>query len=385
MAHRLNSVKTSFFGKGAISLLPEELRKMGTRRALIVTDSFLYESGVADRVGGVLLEAGVEYAIYYRVSPNPTTEIVNECINAALTLEVDLLVAVGGGSAMDTAKAASIVAANGGKVEDYEGIGKSEKPGIPIAAVNTTAGTGSECTVFYIVTDPVRRSKMAMVDPNCMVSIAINDTDFMMDMPPALTASTGMDALTHAIEALFAKNANPLTDKDALWAMETVYAFLPRAVKNGADEEARTMMAYAEYVAGMAFSNAGLGMVHAMAHALGGHYNLPHGVCNAVLLPYVLKFDESCDGLRNRFEGIAKAFRLHCEKSEAPSAVNCAVQGLSRLVGIPKTLKELGKVTPADFLELSELALADASMSQNYFMPSKEQVAEVYRKSYEGV
>ncbi len=384
MADRINSVKTSFFGKGAISLLPAELKKMRVRRALIVTDSFLYETGVADQVGGALLEAGVEYAVYYRVKPNPTIDVVNECINAALKLKVDLLVAVGGGSAMDTAKAVSIVAANGGRVEDYEGVDRSKEPGLPIVAVNTTAGTGSECTVFYIVTDPARGSKMAMVDANCMVSIAINDTDFMMSMPPALTAATGMDALTHAVEAHFAKNANPMTDKDALWAMQVIFDHLRRAVKNGKDEEARTMMAYAEYSAGMAFSNAGLGMVHAMAHALGGHYNLPHGVCNAVLLPYVMEFDETVPELKKRFKGIAEAFRLNCSEAQASREVIRAVQGLSREIGIPKTLKELEKVKPEDFGELAELALHDASMSQNYLMPSAQQVIGVYRRAYEG-
>lgn len=250
-----------------------------------MTDRFLYDSGAAARVGQVLSDAGVEYAVYYNVQPNPTVQVVNDCIAAARTLQVQLLVALGGGSAIDTAKATSIVVACGGTVEQYEGENKSSKPGLPIVAVNTTAGTGSECTSFYIVTDPVRHSKMAMVDPNCMVSIAVNDTDFMSSMPPKLTAATGMDALTHAIEAALSRNANPLTDKDAYWAMHAIVQNLPRAVANGQDEAARTMMAYAENVAGMAFSNAGLGMVHAMAHALGGHYNLPHGVCNAVLLP----------------------------------------------------------------------------------------------------
>ena len=278
MAERINAVKTSFFGKGAIRLLGPELQKMGIRRALLVTDRFLYDSGAAARVGQVLSDAGVEYAVYYNVQPNPTVQVVNDCIAAARTLQVQLLVALGGGSAIDTAKAASIVVACGGTVEQYEGENKSSKPGLPIVAVNTTAGTGSECTSFYIVTDPVRHSKMAMVDPNCMVSIAVNDTDFMSSMPPKLTAATGMDALTHAIEAALSKNANPLTDKDAYWAIQAIVQNLPRAVANGQDEAARTMMAYAENVAGMAFSNAGLGMVHAMAHALGGHYNLPHGV-----------------------------------------------------------------------------------------------------------
>ena len=220
MAERINAVKTSFFGKGAIRLLGPELQKMGIRRALLVTDRFLYDSGAAARVGQVLSDAGVEYAVYYNVQPNPTVQVVN-----------------------------------------------------------TTAGTGSECTSFYIVTDPVRHSKMAMVDPNCMVSIAVNDTDFMSSMPPKLTAATGMDALTHAIEAALSKNANPLTDKDAYWAMQAIVQNLPRAVANGQDEAARTMMAYAENVAGMAFSNAGLGMVHAMAHALGGHTTTCPTVC----------------------------------------------------------------------------------------------------------
>ena len=242
MAERINAVKTSFFGKGAIRLLGPELQKMGIRRALLVTDRFLYDSGAAARVGQVLSDAGVEYAVYYNVQPNPTVQVVNDCIAAARTLQVQLLVALGGGSAIDTAKAASIVVACGGTVEQYEGENKSSKPGLPIVAVNTTAGTGSECTSFYIVTDPVRHSKMAMVDPNCMVSIAVNDTDFMSSMPPKLTAATGMDALTHAIEAALSKNANPLTDKDAYWAMQAIVQNLPRAVANGQDEAARTMM-----------------------------------------------------------------------------------------------------------------------------------------------
>lgn len=225
------------------------------------------------------------------MQPNPTVEVVNECIKAAKVLDVDWLVAVGGGSAIDTAKPASIVLTNGGRVEDYEGINKSKKPGMPIAAVNTTAGTGSEVTTFYIVTDSKRHSKMCMVDKNCKVTIAINDIQFMMGMPQRLTAATGMDAMTHGIEAVLSNKANPLTDKDALWAIRTIQKYLPQAVADGNDLEARENMAYAEYVAGMAFSNGGLGMVHAMAHALGGKYNLPHGICNAVLLPYVMSFN----------------------------------------------------------------------------------------------
>lgn len=385
---RIDAVKLSLFGRGAIRLLPAELKKMGIRRALIVTDRFLYDSGVADRVGEALLDGDVEYAVYYQVQPNPTVAVVNECIEAARALEVDLLVAVGGGSAIDTAKAVSIVTANGGRVEDYEGQGKSHVAGIPIVAVNTTAGTGSEVTSFYIVTDPVRHSKMAMVDTNCMVRIAINDVDFMMSMPPKLTAATGMDALTHAIEALLARRATPYTDKDALWAMETVYRYLPAACADGGDEEARTMMAYAEHAAGMAFSNAGLGMVHAMAHALGGTYNLPHGVCNAVLLPFVLEFNGASPEVARRFEAIVRAFHLPgAEKMTGSRAVAegiRAVQNLSATVGIPQSLRCFEQVKQEDFEELARLAVKDTCMSDNLIMPDVEDVVAVYRRAFWG-
>lgn len=381
MPERMNAVKTSFFGKGAVRLLIPELKKMGIRRALMVTDSFLYQSGAAARVGEVLSEAGVEYAVYYQVTPNPAVQVVNECIRAAQALQVELLVALGGGSAIDTAKAVSIVAANGGTVEQYEGENRSRRPGIPIVAVNTTAGTGSECTSFYIVTDPVRHSKMTMVDTNCMVSIAVNDIDFMMSMPPKLTAATGMDALTHAVEAVLSLNATPLTDKDALWAVQVITEYLPRAAADGSDEEARTMMAYAEYTAGMAFSNAGLGMVHAMAHALGGRYNLPHGVCNAVLLPYVLAFNGREPQTRTGFAKIAGAMGL--AKNDAAAVIG-KICGISSTIGIAAALKELKGVSPEDFAALAELALKDGCMATNPVRPSLDQVIRVYQAAFSG-
>lgn len=381
MPERINAVKTSFFGKGAVRLLIPELKKMGIRRALVVTDRFLYDSGAAARVGGILLEAGVEYAVYYNVSPNPTVQIVNECIRAAVGLEVDLLLALGGGSAIDTAKAVSIVAANGGSVEQYEGMNRSSRPGIPIVAINTTAGTGSECTSFYIVTDPMRHTKMTMVDTNCMVSIAVNDIDFMSSMPPKLTAATGMDALTHGIEAILSRNATPLTDKDAIWAVQVVNEYLPRAVEDGNDEEARTMMAYAENTAGMAFSNAGLGMVHAMAHALGGRYNLPHGVCNAVLLPYVLAFNGQSEVTRRGFARIAGAMGL---SQWDAAAVISRVRELSSEIGIAGNLKELKSVSAADFQSLAALAMKDSCMATNPVEPTLGQVVEVYERAFEG-
>lgn len=384
----MEAVTTSFFGYGAISSLAEELIKHEAKRALIVTDKFLYESGVAEKVGQVLLKANVEYAIYYLVQANPTVDVVNECIYAARELEVDWLVAVGGGSSIDTAKAASIVLANGGKVEDYEGLNRSKHAGIPIAAVNTTAGTGSEVTTFYIVTDAKKHSKMCMVDRNCKVTIAINDTQFMLGMPKGLTAATGMDAMTHAIEAVLSNKANPLTDKDALWAIRVINQYLPRAVNDGNDLEARDQMAYAEYVAGMAFSNAGLGMVHAMAHSLGGMYNLPHGICNAVLLPYVMQFNGADVKTGNDFKKIAIALQIsnaeRLSEAEAMAESIGAIIGLSREVGIKQNLSELS-VNPKDFETLSMLACKDACMQDNPIVPCKEDVVMVYEKAYQGV
>ena len=378
---RMNGVKTSLFGRGAIQLLGPELRRMEVGRALVVTDRFLYESGAAARVGEVLSQAGVEYAVFYQVQPNPTVQVVEDCAAAIRGLSAQLLVALGGGSAIDTAKAAAILAANGGRLEDYEGENKSRVPGVPIAAVNTTAGTGSECTDFYIVTDPVRRTKLAMVDVNCMVSIAVNDIDFMMSMPPGLTAATGMDALTHAIEAVLSRGASPLTDKDALWAVEQIVRYLPRAVADGGDEEARSMMAYAEYAAGMAFSNAGLGMVHAMAHALGGRYNLPHGVCNAVLLPYVLAFHTRCPVCRERLERVAQAMGL---EERTPLGVIAALRALSGQIGIPPSLSRLEGVDPAHFPELAGQALRDTCMASDQLEPTREETAAVYLAAYKG-
>lgn len=381
--YRISAVKTGFFGKGSVRMLGPEVRKLGVRRALIVTDGFLAKSGAADRVRGVLEEQGIACSVFAGVQPNPTIQVVNECIGRAKETGADLLAAVGGGSAIDTAKAAGIVLTNGGRVEDYEGVNKSRKPGLPVAVVNTTAGTGSECTTFYIVTDPSRGTKMAMIDPNCMVSIAVNDIDFMISMPPKLTASTGLDALTHAVEAACSTGANPYTDHDAYWAIGTVTRYLPRAVRNGNDAEAREMMAYAENIAGMAFSNAGLGMVHAMAHALGGHSNLPHGVCNAVLLPYVLKFNSRDTEARRRLERVAAAMEL---TDRTPEGVIRKTRDMALELGMPGTLREAaeGKVSPEAFPALADLALRDSCMATNPVAPTKEEVVETYRHAWEG-
>ena len=359
--YRIQAVKTGFFGRGSVRMLGPEVAKLGARRALIVTDGFLAGSGAADRVRAVLEASGLRCDLFAGVQPNPTVQVVEDCIGQARACGAEVLVAVGGGSAIDTAKAASIVLANGGRVEDYEGVGRSRKPGIPVAAVNTTAGTGSECTAFYIVTDPSRGSKMAMIDPNCMVAVAVNDIDFMISMPPKLTAATGMDALTHAIEAACASGANPYTDHDAYWAITAVTRFLPRAVRDGNDLEAREMMAYAENIAGM----------------------VPHGVCNAVLLPFVLDFHCRDARLRARLTRVAEAMEL---PERSPEAVVRRTRAMAEELGIPVTLREAaeGRLTPEAFPALADLALRDSCMTTNLITPSRQEVIDTYQRAWDG-
>ncbi len=382
---RIDAVTTSFFGYGSIDMVAPEMKKRGAKRALIVTDNFLYKSGTAEKVGKSLLKGDIEYAIFYLVSPNPTVEVINECRDAAQALQVDWLVAVGGGSSIDTAKAVSILLANGGKIEDYEGADKSAKPGIPVVAVSTTAGTGSEVTTFYIVTDTVKHSKMCMADKNCRIAIAVNDTQFMTSMPKGLTAATGMDAMTHAIEAVLCNNANPLSDKDGLWAIRTIKNYLPKCIETPDDINARDMMSYAQYIAGMAFSNSGIGMVHAMAHSLGGFYNLPHGLCNAILLPHVMKYNSEHTDLSRQFREIAKALEIsgaeRMSGAEASKACVEYIKKLSAVVGITQNLQDL-KVNPKDFEALAKLALNDLCMKSNAVMPSFADVIDTYTAAY---
>lgn len=382
-----HSVQTSLTGKGSLELLSEEIKKRELKRALIVTDSFLYKNGTAEKVALTIEKGQSGFGVFANVQPNPTVDLVEKCYDYAQQIEADCLVALGGGSAIDTAKAVGILCANGGNIRDYEGVRKSRNPSIPLIAVNTTAGTGSEVTSFYIVTDPKTRSKMCMVDENCMVSIAVYDCELMMTMPPSLTASTGMDALTHAIEAYLSRFANPLTDKDALWAIRTISQYLPIAYRDGKNVQAREMMAHAANIAGMAFSNSGLGMVHAMAHALGGFYNLPHGICNAVLLPYVMEFNGANKEAERRFSDIAAALGVSGARFMMPQrAVSESVRyvkSLSKSLGIPESMQKLKAVQPSDFPKLALLAQKDACLGQNPFTPTYKEIVALYEKAYQ--
>ena len=343
---KYSCVETNLFGPGSLGLLGSELVKKGLRRGFIITDKFLVKAGVVNKVEAVLSKAGISHAVFDEVLPNPTVSLVKSAYSAYSQAGCDFIVAVGGGSPIDTSKAVGILASNGGEIEQYEGVNKSKHRSVTVIAVNTTAGTGSEVTSFYVITDEKRHSKMVMVDGNCQAAIAVNDPELMLSMPAGLTAATGMDAMTHAIEAYLSVNATPFSDKDALWAISTIKKYLPLAVKNGSDVEARSMMSYGQYSAGMAFSNSGLGMVHAMAHSLGGFYGLPHGVCNAVLLPYVMEFNGVDKEVQKRMRDIAAALDIKGAGWMVP--YRCTLEAvadikkLSKLVSIPPKLSQLG-------------------------------------------
>lgn len=371
----------TIIGKGCIQEIPRHIDVIAGKKALVVSDEGLEKIGTVKKVLDVLERAGKPYALYTGVKPNPTVSIVNEAKAVYDREGCDYLIGIGGGSPLDVSKAISILANNGGKVEDYNGLDKSQKAGAPLIAINTTAGTGSEVTRAYVVTDEVRKSKMLMVDANCLSYLAINDPDLMVGMPPALTAATGMDALTHAIEAYVAKSHFPFTDGIALEAVSLVGKSLEKAYEDGRNIEARTDMCWAEYMAGLAFSNAGLGMVHAMAHQLGGFYNTPHGVANAILLTHVMRYNTSA--CKERYADIARALGIQTAKMTADQAANAAIEyieGMAERMKIPKLSETAFK--PADVITLSLHALEDTGMPENPKEASLVDVQKVFMDAY---
>lgn len=372
------------FGEGSVQEAGTLAKTLNVKKIMIVTDAFLAKSGMAANIAEIYQDAGIEAAIFGGAEPNPTDKNVEAGINFYREHGCNGIVSLGGGSSHDCAKGIGLVAANGGNIRDFEGVDKSSNDMIPLMAINTTAGTASEITRFCIITDTERKVKMAIVDWRVTPQISINDPVLMVGMPPSLTAATGMDALTHAIEAYVSTMANPLTDAAALQAIRMITQYLPKAVANGEYMKARDNMAYAQYLAGIAFNNASLGYVHAMAHQLGGFYNLPHGVCNAILLPYVESFN--LIGNLNRFRDIAEAMGENVAglstDEAAVKAIN-AIRRLSRQVGIPRDLKSLG-VKPEDFAIMAENAKKDVCQLTNPRKATKEQVIELYRQAYEG-
>ena len=372
------------FGEGSVVETGELMKSLGGSKAMIVTDEFLASHPMTARIQKILKDAGVDSAVFGKAEPNPKDTNVVEGEKFYHDNGCDCILSLGGGSSHDCAKGIGLVASNGGKISDYEGVDKAHEALPPLVAVNTTAGTASEITRFCIITDTARKVKMCIVDWRVTPAIAINDPELMVGMPASLTAATGMDAMTHAIEAYVSTDANVLTDSAALMAVKMIYQYLPKAVANGDYMKARDKMAYAQYLAGIAFNNASLGYVHAMAHQLGGFYNLPHGVCNAILLPYVEEFN--LIGNLNRFRDLAEAMGEKIDGLSTGDAAARAIQAIrtiSRQVGIPSDLKQLG-VKPEDFGTMADNAMKDVCCLTNPRKATKEQIIEIYRRAYEG-
>ncbi len=371
----------SLMGENSLELAGNEIKRLGFKKALIVTDEVLMGIKLVNHATKLLDSIGVEYAIFDGTQPNPTTTNVADGIKVYNDNNCDFVISFGGGSPHDCAKGIALVLANGGEIKDYEGLDKSDKPQVPLIAVNTTAGTASELTRFTIITDESRHVKMAIVDKHVTPIIAVNDPILMHDMPSGLTAATGMDALTHAIEAYVSVAANPVTDANAEKAIELISQNLAAAVANGKDAVARDNMAYAEFLAGVAFNNASLGYVHAMAHQLGGFYDLAHGVCNALLLPYVEEFN--IKAAAKRLKNVAKLMGGDVANLSDEDGANLAItliKDLAKQVGIPATLTELG-VKEEDLDILATNALNDVCGLTNPIQASKEEIIQIYKNA----
>ena len=364
-------------GADSLNGAMDTMRDYGYRRALIVTDAILNKLGMAGDVQKGLAERDIFSVIYDGVQPNPTTANVNAGLKILQENNCDCVISLGGGSPHDCAKGIALVASNGGKISDYEGVDRSAKPQLPMIAINTTAGTASEMTRFCIITDEARHIKMAIVDKHVTPILSVNDSSLMTGMPKSLTAATGMDALTHAIEAYVSIAATPITDACALKAITMIAENLSIAVADGANAEAREAMAYAQFLAGMAFNNASLGYVHAMAHQLGGFYDLPHGVCNAVLLPHVQAFNSKVAAARLR--DCAQAMNVNVAGlSDEQGAKACidAICKLAREVNIPAGLRDLN-VKEEDIPVLATNALKDACGFTNPIQATHDEIMTV--------
>lgn len=381
MSYKFFMPAISLMGADCLKDAGDQVGELGFKKALIVTDKVLGQIGIVKKVTDVLDNKNIEYAIYDETKPNPTVKNVNDGLALLKEKECDFVISLGGGSAHDCAKGIALLATNGGEIKDYEGVDKSKKPQLPMVGINTTAGTGSEMTLFAIITDEERHIKMALVDKHLTPIIVVNDPMLMLAMPKSLTAATGMDALTHAVEAYVSTAATPITDACAEKAIELISNYLVNAVENGEDVEARDMMAYAEYLAGMAFNNASLGYVHAMAHQLGGFYNLPHGVCNAILLPHVQEYNKATSA--SRLAKIAKIMGGNIEGlTDEQGADLCIdmIKSLSQTIGIPEGLGVLG-VKESDFETLATNALNDACSLTNPRKGNLEEVIAIFKKA----
>jgi len=378
MAAKFFIPSVNVLGQNAVDEAIGDIKTLGFKRALIVTDKPLVEIGLVGQVADKLGTAGIEVTVFDGVQPNPTSGNVEAGLELLKTNDCDFVVSLGGGSPHDCAKGIALVATNGGSIKDYEGLDVSTKPQLPLVAINTTAGTASEMTRFCIITDEARHIKMAIVDKHTTPILSVNDPELMLAKPAGLTAATGMDALTHAVEAYVSIAANPITDACAIKAIELIKANLVEAVDNGQSIDARDQMAYAQFLAGMAFNNASLGYVHAMAHQLGGFYDLPHGVCNALLLPHVQEYNAQVAA--PRLKDVAKAMGVDVsamDDAQGAKAAIEAIKALSVAVKIPENLTKLG-VKAEDIPTLADNALKDACGFTNPKQATHEEICQIF-------
>ncbi|MBP3288053.1 lactaldehyde reductase [uncultured Duncaniella sp.] len=384
MVNRFVLNEVSYFGPGAREVLPKEIARLGLHKAFVATDKDLIKFGVADKVLDVLRRADIPYEVFSEIKPNPTVSNVKAGVKAFADSGADFILAIGGGSSMDTAKAIGIITNNPefADVVSLEGVADTHHKSVPVIALPTTAGTAAEVTINYVITDEKNEKKMVCVDPNDIPAIAIVDAELMYTLPRGLTAATGMDALTHAIEGLITKGAWEMSDMFEIKAIDMINRYLPTAVNEPSNAEARNGMAVAQYIAGMAFSNVGLGAVHGMAHPLGAIFDIPHGVANALLLPIVMEFN--MPAAIEKYGEIAKAMGVYKQgmtPDEAAQAAVDAVRELAVRVGIPQHLAELG-IKEEDLPRLAEAAMADVCTPGNPRDVTYDDILALYKKAY---
>ena len=377
--------ETSYFGKGAREELAGEIKKRGFKKVFLVSDKSLVEAGVTSKVEDVLNKAQIPYTLYDEIKPNPTIKNVTDGVEACKESEADLIVAVGGGSSIDTAKGISIVMTNPDRadIKSLNGVSNTVNKGMPIIALPTTAGTVAEVTINYVITDEESQIKMVCVDLGGRRIIKKIDSELMATMPKSLAAATGMDALTHAVEGYITKAHNEMSDMFHMKAIKMIFKYLPAAV-NDKDPEAIEMMGLAQYIAGMGFSNVGLGIVHSMAHQLGAVYDTPHGIANAMLLPTVMRFNgedsETAGRFREILMNIGRPDAEHLNDQDVINTFVWMISELSKAVGITTTIKDYG-AKEEDFEMLAEKAMNDPCKPGNPRDVSKEEFIELYRRA----
>ncbi|MCM6885571.1 lactaldehyde reductase [Enterococcus faecium] len=380
MSNRMILNETSYFGKGAIESIVPEFQQRGFGKAAVITDKGLIEHGIATKVTELLDKAAIAYALYDGIVPNPTIQNVKDGVAFVKEAEADCLIAIGGGSPIDTAKAIGIILTNPefSDVISLEGVADTKNPCLPILAIPTTSGTAAEVTINYVITDEVNHRKFVCVDPHDIPIVAFIDSDTMMGMPKKLAASTGMDAMTHAIEGFITKGAWEMTDMLHLKAIEIIGHSLEASVDG--DQNGREKMALGQYIAGMGFSNVGLGLVHGMAHPLSAWYNIPHGVACAALLPTVMKYNKEYTGEKYREIALVLGIKGAAEMSleDVREAACGEIDRLSKAVGIPETISELG-VKEADIPAIAEDALRDVCTPGNPRETTVEEIIALYQ------